>query len=381
MSMYFRQMKNIENSRRNMKFLLKNLSIIGLLLLVFVQFGLAQNRAKQVENLLEKGEGYLEDYEFEKAVAVCDEALQKIRSAKPQSPKKLAAVYYLYGRIYEEGLYLDKAIEYYTKALKFDARNVFVYESRSQIYEYIGETAKASDDLAKAEKLISSGKTSVMVVIGSKSSVIPADRPALIEYIETFKKIEFQEVAGFIEGFIFEDLDKNGVTSYEEIQNNYISQLRKINRLVKFNPKSDLALWKRGSLFLEMNEISNQLFWVSAEVDFANAYDLNPRYEYLVNRGVVRARRDNKTNYEFAIIHFTDAIKLNNKCVEAYYNRGLAYLKLNENEKAIADFSEVIKLNTTYPLAYKSRAKAFRNVVKATEAEADEAMLKKLGGK
>jgi tetratricopeptide (TPR) repeat protein len=106
-----------------------------------------------------------------------------------------------------------------------------------------------------------------------------------------------------------------------------------------------------------------------------NAFDINPRFEYLNNVGVVRAKRDNKVNYEFAVKYFTDAIQLNNKSVEVFYNRGLSYLKLNEYEKSIADFTEVIKLRQNFVLAYKSRAKAFRAIGKIAEAEADERKL------
>jgi tetratricopeptide (TPR) repeat protein len=201
---------------------------------------------------------------------------------------------------------------------------------------------------------------------------------SVIELPEEFQIIRFIEVSGFIEGIAITDENQDGKISAEEIRNSHILQLYKLNKLVKFNPKSDLALWKRGDLFLQINELSNQVFWISAESDFLNAFDLNPRFEYLNNVGVVRAKRDNKTNYEFAVKRFSDAIQINNKSVEAIYNRGLSYRKLNENEKAVADFTEVTKLNPNFLLAYKSRAIAFRAVGKTAEAEADERAAKRL---
>ena len=361
---------------------MKNILVLSLLISGFVQFGLAQKRADQVGSLLNQGEVYLEEFEFEKAVAVCDEALEKFRATRPRPPAKLASIYYLYGRIYEKGLYLDKAIAAYTNALKFDARNAEYYESRANIYWYIGENDKADADVAKAEKLKETEENSNPYGIGEGVSIFSSGaKNSLIEYPEIFQTIGFKEVTGVADTIVISDLDKNGKTSDEEIRKGYISHLLKLNKLVKFNPESDLALWKRGDFFLQLDQISNQVFWISTEVDFTNAFEIKPRYEYLVNRGVVRARRNNKTNYGFAIIFFTNAIQLNDKYVEAFYNRGLSYLKLNENEKAIADFTEVIKLDEVFILAYKSRAKALRAVGKIAEAEADEAMLKKLGGK
>jgi len=364
-----------------MRFSKKNLLVFCLLILGFVQFGSAQTGAKQIETLLDQGEGYLEEYEFEKAVAACDEALKKIQSAKRKSSKKLAEIYYLYGRIYEEGLYLGKAIAAYTSAIKFNPRNVEIYQSRAKIYEYIGETKKAEVDFEQVEKLIETGKNSNLILSSPTVAMYSNPAESVVEYHEEFQRIGFKEVSGYEEAVNVNDSDKDGKISDEEFRQAHIARLVKLNKLVKFNPKGDLALWKRGDFFLQLDEISNQFFWISTEGDFIDAFEINPRYEYLVNRGVVRARRNNKTNYEFAVEFFSDAIAINNKCLEAFYNRGLSYRKLNENEKAIADFTEVIKLKAGFALAYKSRAKAFRAIGKIAEAETDEAMLKRLGGK
>jgi tetratricopeptide (TPR) repeat protein len=45
--------------------------------------------------------------------------------------------------------------------------------------------------------------------------------------------------------------------------------------------------------------------------------------------------------------------------VEAYFNRGLAYVQVGEYEKAIYDFTEVIRINPRYPEAFNNRGKAY----------------------
>jgi tetratricopeptide (TPR) repeat protein len=275
-------------------------------------------------------------------------------------------------------LYLDKAIEAYINALKFDPKNKNIYKHRGDIYQYIGETEKADADFKQAFQIEYPNDRSLSgrILIGGDS--IKTVKNSAIEYPEEFQIIRFTEVSGNIEGLAIMDENNDGKISDEEVRKPYTSQLLKLHKLVKFNPKSDLALWKRGDLFLEINELSNQLFWISAVSDFLNAFDINPRFEYLNNAGVVRAKRDNKTNYEFAVKYFTDAIQLNNQSYEVFYNRGLAYLKLNENDKSIADFTEVMKLRPNFVLAYKSRAKAYRKLGKTAEAEADERAAKRL---
>lgn len=345
---------------------MKKLAFIFILILTATNTRAAQT---QPATLLKQGANYLESYEFEKALAVADKALQTVQSRKRKSTAPLASVYFFYGEIYEKGFYLEKAIEAYTKAIQFKPKESVFYERRGSIYQYIGETEKADADFAKADSLIKPTKNSIPPGVDVIS--ISADSDAAIP-VENFQIIRFKELSGDIEEITVVDTDKNGKISDEEIRKPYLSQLLKLHNLVRFNPKSDMALWKRGDLFLRMNDLSNQIFWVSAVSDFTDAFELNPRFEYLNNRGVVRAKRDNKANYEFAVKDFSEAIRINPRSVEAFYNRGLSYLKLAENENAVADFTEVIKLDPKFLLAYKSRARAFRALGKTAEAEADE---------
>jgi tetratricopeptide (TPR) repeat protein len=60
-------------------------------------------------------------------------------------------------------------------------------------------------------------------------------------------------------------------------------------------------------------------------------------------------------NYEQAIDAFNEAIKINDKNANAYYNRGLAYLFSQVFEKAYYDFSRAIELDTTLADAYNNR--------------------------
>lgn len=356
---------------------MKSLTVLSILTLALLNFGYAQTRTIQPATLIKQGEAHLEEYEFEKAIAAADSALQKVQSAKRKSPANLAAVYFLYGKIYEEGLYLDKAIEAYTKAIKFDSKQALIFSRRGYVYKYTGEFEKADADFAKAQQIVSDGYRTIL----GDSDSIGVGRGSLREIPEVFQIIHFKEVWGYPQFVTVKDLNADGEISGEETRSAYISWLSKLNKLVRFNPKSDLALWKRGDLFLQMNELSNQLFWVSAETDFLNAFDLNPRYEYLNNVGVNRAQRNNQANYEFAVKRFTDAIQINGESAEVFYNRGLAYLKLNENEKAAADFTKAVELDSRFALAYKSRAKAFRALGKTSEADTDENTLAKLGYK
>lgn len=56
------------------------------------------------------------------------------------------------------------------------------------------------------------------------------------------------------------------------------------------------------------------------------------------------------------------AIRQNPQDIEAYLQRGLAYIRLNQNVAAIADYTHVIKLDPDHALAYNNRAVAKINL-------------------
>jgi tetratricopeptide (TPR) repeat protein len=61
---------------------------------------------------------------------------------------------------------------------------------------------------------------------------------------------------------------------------------------------------------------------------------------------------DNNGDYDFAVIEFNKAIKLNPNFAEAYDRRGMVYVKLIKYRKAIKDFNKAIELNLQFAEAY-----------------------------
>jgi tetratricopeptide (TPR) repeat protein len=53
---------------------------------------------------------------------------------------------------------------------------------------------------------------------------------------------------------------------------------------------------------------------------------------------------------------------LNPKLVEAYYSRGIAYVRLIDNEQVINSFNKVIELNFKDSSAYVTRGNAYINL-------------------
>ena len=70
----------------------------------------------------------------------------------------------------------------------------------------------------------------------------------------------------------------------------------------------------------------------------------------------------NRRNYEKAVEHYTEALRLNPQLVEAYNNRGNAYCnKKSLVGRAIEDYTRAIDLTPNYAIAYYNRGTAYYN--------------------
>ena len=63
----------------------------------------------------------------------------------------------------------------------------------------------------------------------------------------------------------------------------------------------------------------------------------------------------NRRNYEKAVEHYTEALRLNPQLTEAYNNRGNIYDSRGEHDRAIADYNEAIALNPNHADTYHNR--------------------------
>jgi len=86
-------------------------------------------------------------------------------------------------------------------------------------------------------------------------------------------------------------------------------------------------------------------------------------------------------DYDAAIAAFTEAIRLNPKSAQAYYNRGKSYALMGGLENAIADCSEAVRLDPKLAVAYQCRGFVSPRKGENIKAEEDFTRAKKLGYK
>lgn len=84
-------------------------------------------------------------------------------------------------------------------------------------------------------------------------------------------------------------------------------------------------------------------------------------------------------DYAKAIEHYSKAIELNPKIVNAYNNRGVAYSENDEVERAIKDYNKAIELNPELAEAYLSRGIYWLRLQKWQEARSDLIVAKNKG--
>lgn len=87
-----------------------------------------------------------------------------------------------------------------------------------------------------------------------------------------------------------------------------------------------------------------------------------------------------KRDYDKAIAHYTEAIRLDPKNAETYCDRGDIYLlQKGDYDSAIADYTEAIRLKPTDAEAYRRRGLAYQGKGQLAAAERDFAQAKRLG--
>jgi tetratricopeptide (TPR) repeat protein len=139
---------------------------------------------------------------------------------------------------------------------------------------------------------------------------------------------------------------------------------------LKFNPRDDDALFKRGELLCFAGGAQNISRGIA---DIEQAVRLNFRHPWALNAlGECHAI---KADYRSAVAAFERAIASKSEFADAYNGRGWGYANLKEgpdHQKAIKDFSEALRLNPGLGFAWANRGASYHALAwAATGAERD----------
>ncbi|MFH1226917.1 MAG: tetratricopeptide repeat protein [Planctomycetota bacterium] len=212
---------------------------------------------------------------------------------------------------------IEKAYEYFSKAIKATPTLAYSYYERARITEYSYKKPEA----------------------------------AIPDYEKTLEYDPNSYIGWYAKGCI-----EDGQKKYDEAIASY-------TKVIELYPEYDWAYVNRGFSYNEKNELDKAI------ADYTWAIRLNPKLtEAYYNRGNSYIK---KGELDRAIEDLTQVIRINPTDAEAYANRGSAYYNKTERheltdaawgelfDKAIADFNDAISLNHDYAEAYFRRGHAY----------------------
>lgn len=146
------------------------------------------------------------------------------------------------------------------------------------------------------------------------------------------------------------------------------------SKAIEFNPNMESAYFNRGKIFLNQNkstdaqndfnivcnlnenrrqECNNLLLLFQKRLELEKQAQLNEiarqKTMIVVNQTLQKANTFFTNNqYQQAIFHYTEVIKLNSGVAEAYFKRGQCYWYLNKKDNAMKDFDQATALDSKY---------------------------------
>ena len=278
--------------------------------------------------------------------------------------------------------------------LKGEINNPALYLKRSKLYMKYGDLSSAVDDLdraigidstapeyylLKAELLKNQDKLKESKEVLDKClnldnenlnarielgwlALVSRNYKQALDYADAvLKRDVYNAEAYFLKGMIFEDKGDTAraISSYVtaiEQENDYYEAYMQVGLLsfdndpklgkefiknaLRVNPESMEALYAYAMICQESGEYNESIetyYKILSIEEFREPY---------FNLGFIH--QEYLKVYDVAIEHYTNAIRVEPKYIDAYYNRALCYEQLDQPQKAVADLKIALKLNPQY---------------------------------
>jgi len=266
-------------------------------------------------------------------------AIEYFSKGIEQEPKNINT-FIKRGDVYADAGDYISAVNDYTEVIKINANFIEAYEKRAAIYEKEGRGEESSKDYALAAFFYG------RIFYEQKNY-----EKAIEEYL---KAISFQN--DLFEALLYLAFSYQNIKEHDKALNTY-------NRIIEIAP-NDYDVWNnRGIINRDIKKDIN-----TALADFNKAIELRPDLSNaLENRGILY---HNQGKYKEAIDDFSAAINIKPNAV-FYYRRGYAYAYLFDTENAIKDYTAAIKNKPDYTLAYLERGFTYNNSGEYDKAIAD----------
>ncbi|WP_191621697.1 tetratricopeptide repeat protein [Clostridium perfringens] len=315
-----------------------------------------RTKFKRIESLLEKGDKYYNDRNFEKAIKIYEEALEL-----EDREEKKAKIYNNIGDLYyciEED---QKAINLYEKALNLDCTD----ELKSEIYNNMGILYYNKNKYEKAKKLYEEALKCEC------KDELRADVYNNIGNVYYYKSLYKEAIKSYEEALNLECTDEFKVEIYNNLGNSYYNN-REYEEAIK-EYENALNLGCTGELRAKIyNRIGNSYFYIRKYEESIREYKealslkCTDKLRSIIYNNIGNSHYNNG-EYEEAIKEYKEALVL--QCtykVRAiiYNNIGNSYYNSGKYEAAIKSYDEALDLECTDELRaiiYKSKCKSYYN--------------------
>jgi tetratricopeptide (TPR) repeat protein len=280
----------------------------------------------------------------------------------------------------------DQVVEKYSQRIKSNPRDAAAYGKRAAAYYFdLGKYDLAFEDADKALSL--NPKDDKALAIRGQTYRLKKDYDRAVQDFEAAIRLNPKNAEALRgRGQVYmeqDDLDKalaeftksleadpNYYRSYVRRGDAYLSKkdydnaLEDYNRAVELNPNYAEAYNQRGNAYYAKGQHD------PAMADYKKTLEIDPdNYPgaYYMLGGIHQIKSD----YYAAIGYYTKAIELEPDFADYYFNRGVAYLNTNDNDKAIQDYNRALELQPDNSGAYNNRGNAYLNTADYAKALAD----------
>ena len=248
--------------------------------------------------------------------------------------------FYLLGEICVAQEDFNKAVEYYSKAIKLNPKNPLYYYSLATSYSVNGFLKEAEENYHNAVKL-------------SPNNLFYSYTLAFIYY----QTKQISKAKEKIKNILSINPDNiNALTLKARIatdENDVVSAEQIINKVLKADPNNDYALYIRSEIYKKLS------WWDKAIETINHALKINPySLEYLseaVTYNIAANKLSNAENLCFKII------ELDNKYIFAYTALTEIYVKQKRYSEALEYIDKTLELDLNTDSAYIMKATIYKN--------------------
>ena len=265
------------------------------------------------------------------------------------------ATYYFSKKKYDES-YADV-----NKAINIDSTKAEYFLTVADLYFVANKTATVKTSL---EKCISLDKKNIDAMLKlAELYLYVRKHEQSMKFINMALKVnQYNSKAYFMKGMNYKELKdtaraissmQTAVEQDQEYYNAFIQlgilcaakknplAVQYYKNAIRIKVNSAEALYNLGKCYQDMGE------WTNALETYTNLLQIDPSSKNAhYNIGVIHLINFKK--YDLAISHFTEAINIEPKYVQAYYGRGVCYQSKGDVKRSIIDFQSCLDINPKF---------------------------------